>query len=76
MVLCSCYLVIAPILEDPALEFLYAALFLIAGSLLYFPFVKYKFTFRFMGKLVDSINYTNALLYYNFHRSIKCGIIK
>ena len=42
MIVVACYLVVAPVLEDPALEFLYAALFVIAGFLLYFPLIKYK----------------------------------
>ncbi|XP_072037430.1 b(0,+)-type amino acid transporter 1-like [Amphiura filiformis] len=42
MIIASCYLVIAPILEDPALEFLYAFLFIVSGLLLYFPLVKFQ----------------------------------
>ncbi|KAL4235159.1 b(0 +)-type amino acid transporter 1 [Mactra antiquata] len=40
--LCSIYLVLAPIIQDPRLEFLYAFLFIIGGLLFYIPFVVYK----------------------------------
>lgn len=41
-VLCSIYLVVAPIMQDPQLEFLWATLFILGGLLLYFPFVVFK----------------------------------
>ncbi|KAL5022204.1 hypothetical protein ScPMuIL_001359 [Solemya velum] len=40
--LCSIYLVVAPIIEDPRLEFLYAFLFMVGGLVLYFPLVVFK----------------------------------
>jgi len=40
--LCSCYLIIAPIIEDPQIEYLYAACFIISGLLFYFPFIYFK----------------------------------
>ncbi|KAK3086066.1 hypothetical protein FSP39_012937 [Pinctada imbricata] len=40
--LCSIYLVIAPIIQDPRIEFLYAFLFIVGGLLLYFPLVHFK----------------------------------
>ncbi|XP_048742291.1 b(0,+)-type amino acid transporter 1-like isoform X2 [Ostrea edulis] len=40
--LCSLYLVVAPIIQDPRVEFLYAFLFIIGGLLLYIPFVHFK----------------------------------
>ncbi|XP_045191562.2 b(0,+)-type amino acid transporter 1-like [Mercenaria mercenaria] len=40
--LCSIYLVIAPIIQDPRLEFLWAFLFIVGGLLFYFPFVVFK----------------------------------
>uniref|UniRef100_A0A0B7AWD6 b(0,+)-type amino acid transporter 1 n=1 Tax=Arion vulgaris TaxID=1028688 RepID=A0A0B7AWD6_9EUPU len=42
MVLISIYLVIAPIISDPAIEFLYATIFILGGTIFYFPFVYYK----------------------------------
>nr|XP_022344421.1 b(0,+)-type amino acid transporter 1-like isoform X2 [Crassostrea virginica] len=40
--LCSLYLVVAPIIQDPRLEFLYAFLFILGGLVLYVPFVHFK----------------------------------
>jgi len=49
--LCSIYLVIAPILQDPTIEYLYAACFIFSGLFLYFPFVHYKLETRFSDTL-------------------------
>ncbi|CAG7734463.1 unnamed protein product [Allacma fusca] len=38
----SIYLVIAPIVENPELEYLYASLFIAAGLVFYIPFVHYQ----------------------------------
>lgn len=51
MVLTSCYLIVAPIIDNPTLEFLYAFLFIIAGFIFYIPFVYFKYELPFMGKL-------------------------
>ncbi|GFN92382.1 Y+l amino acid transporter 1 [Plakobranchus ocellatus] len=51
MLVISVYLVIAPIVKDPAIGFLYAAIFSLAGALLYFPFVKYKLKLPFTDQL-------------------------
>ncbi|KAF7211852.1 solute carrier family 7 member 9, partial [Nothobranchius furzeri] len=42
MVLVSCYLVLAPIIDKPELEYLYCTIFIFSGLLLYFPFVYWK----------------------------------
>ncbi|XP_046549202.1 b(0,+)-type amino acid transporter 1-like [Haliotis rubra] len=42
MFLVSIYLVIAPIVDNPQMGFLYAFLFVIGGLILYFPFVHFK----------------------------------
>lgn len=44
MVGVSCYLVLAPIIDEPELEYLYCAVFIFSGLLLYFPFVYWKVT--------------------------------
>lgn len=46
----STYLVIAPIIENPQLEYVYAVLFIFAGLILYVPFVHYGYQVRFMSK--------------------------
>ncbi|RXG54200.1 b(0,+)-type amino acid transporter 1 [Armadillidium vulgare] len=38
----SIYLVIAPIIDSPQIEYLYAAVFIVAGLFFYFPFVLYQ----------------------------------
>ncbi|KAL4642173.1 B(0,+)-type amino acid transporter 1 [Arapaima gigas] len=38
----SCYLVLAPIIQKPKLEYLYCILFILSGLILYVPFVHYK----------------------------------
>ena len=42
MLIISVYLVIGPIVDNPKIEYLYATLFILAGFLLYVPFVYYK----------------------------------
>ncbi|XP_013880492.1 b(0,+)-type amino acid transporter 1 [Austrofundulus limnaeus] len=42
MVLVSCYLVLAPIIDKPEVEYLYCTIFIFSGLLLYFPFVYWK----------------------------------
>ncbi|XP_071959569.1 b(0,+)-type amino acid transporter 1-like [Antedon mediterranea] len=39
VICCSVYFVFAPIIDNPALEYLYAALFILSGLLFYYPFV-------------------------------------
>lgn len=38
----SVYLIIAPIIDEPQIEYLYAALFIVAGLIFYVPFVYYN----------------------------------
>ncbi|WAR11987.1 BAT1-like protein [Mya arenaria] len=40
--LCAIYLVVAPIVEDPQIQFLYAAIFVVGGLIFYFPLVHFK----------------------------------
>lgn len=47
----SVYLVVAPIINTPRIEYLYALLFILTGLLFYVPFVKMNMTPRFMNKL-------------------------
>ena len=42
MLIISVYLVIAPIVDEPKMGYLYATLFILAGFLLYVPFLYYK----------------------------------
>ncbi|XP_036399957.1 b(0,+)-type amino acid transporter 1 [Megalops cyprinoides] len=42
VVLVSCYLVLAPIIDKPELEYLYCTIFILSGMVFYFPFVHCK----------------------------------
>uniref|UniRef100_A0AAZ3RUX0 b(0,+)-type amino acid transporter 1 n=1 Tax=Oncorhynchus tshawytscha TaxID=74940 RepID=A0AAZ3RUX0_ONCTS len=44
VVIVSCYLVLAPIIDKPELEYLYCTIFILSGLLLYFPFVHRRFS--------------------------------
>ncbi|XP_012942202.2 b(0,+)-type amino acid transporter 1, partial [Aplysia californica] len=51
MILFSIYLVIAPIVQDPSLEFLYAAIFVVGGLVFYLPFVHYKLKLPYFDEI-------------------------
>ncbi|CAK9294978.1 unnamed protein product, partial [Gordionus sp. m RMFG-2023] len=51
VLLVAVYLVIAPIIRDPAIEYLYATLFILCGLLLYIPFVYLKLHLSCIDKL-------------------------
>lgn len=51
----SMYLVVAPIIDSPRIEYLYALLFIFAGLIFYVPFVKLGMTPRFMSKFYELI---------------------
>lgn len=48
----SAYLIVAPIIEKPQIEYLYAAGFIGAGMLVYLPFVKFGYVPKFMGEYI------------------------
>ncbi|XP_068598000.1 b(0,+)-type amino acid transporter 1-like [Brachionichthys hirsutus] len=50
MVLVSCYLVVAPIIYEPALEYLYCTIFILSGLIFYYFFIyrKVKWALRLM----------------------------
>ncbi|KAG8201207.1 hypothetical protein JTE90_019846, partial [Oedothorax gibbosus] len=50
MVVVSAYLVLAPIIEDPRVEYFYALLFLLSGLLFYIPFVHFDIRLTAMSK--------------------------
>jgi hypothetical protein len=50
----SIYLIAAPIIEKPQIEYLYAALFIMAGLIFYVPFVHYAIVPSFMGMFTCS----------------------
>ncbi|XP_078689024.1 b(0,+)-type amino acid transporter 1-like [Branchiostoma floridae x Branchiostoma belcheri] len=51
----SAYLVVAPVIFEPALEYLYALLFIFAGLILYIPFVHYKISPKWMDPITRQL---------------------
>ncbi|XP_077976188.1 uncharacterized protein LOC144432048 [Styela clava] len=49
--LCSLYLIVAPIIDNPALEYLYATIFILLGFVIYVPVIYYKKHLPFMKSL-------------------------
>ena len=49
----SAYLIVAPIIDKPQIEYLYATGFIGAGIFFYLPFVKYRYVPKFMGNLIS-----------------------
>ncbi|XP_034950841.1 b(0,+)-type amino acid transporter 1 isoform X1 [Chelonus insularis] len=47
----SMYLIVGPIIDNPQIEYLYAAGFIAAGMLFYLPFVKYGYVPKFMERV-------------------------
>ena len=58
VLIASTYLVLAPIIDKPRMEFLYAFLFTVGGLILYFPFVHFKWRLPGMGNTVRHCLYT------------------
>lgn len=56
----SIYLVIAPIIDKPTIEYLYAAMFILGGMIFYVPFVHYKLRIPFMG--ISLSKYLNEII--------------
>lgn len=54
MLVVSCYLVLAPIIEEPRMEHLYCTIFIFSGLLLYYPFIyrKAEWARRLMSKFI------------------------
>lgn len=42
VLLAAIFLVLAPIVDDPQIEYLYVTLFMFSGVLIYIPFIHYK----------------------------------
>ncbi|XP_013381452.1 b(0,+)-type amino acid transporter 1 isoform X3 [Lingula anatina] len=55
MLLASLYLVIAPIVDSPKLEYLYATLFILAGLIFYVPFIHFKIHPKFIDKITTAL---------------------
>ncbi|KAG7328512.1 hypothetical protein KOW79_008456 [Hemibagrus wyckioides] len=51
VLLVAVFLVLAPIIDNPQLEYLYVTLFILSGSLIYFPFIHFKMCPHLLDKL-------------------------
>ncbi|CAL1538495.1 unnamed protein product [Lymnaea stagnalis] len=51
VLLASIYLVIAPIIQNPGVQFLYAVIFILAGFIIYVPFIYMGFHIKFMDTI-------------------------
>jgi len=49
----SVYLVFAPIVQNPQIEYLYSIMFMVVGAIIYLPFVHFGYVFKFMDKLTS-----------------------
>ena len=55
VLLISMFLVIAPIVDNPKIEYIYSLFFIIGGALTYIPFVRFRLKLPFMGKLTQCL---------------------
>ena len=55
VIIISCYLVIAPIIQNPRIEFLYATFFIISGLIFYFPFCVFKINLKFIKHITTFV---------------------
>ncbi|XP_072019808.1 b(0,+)-type amino acid transporter 1-like [Amphiura filiformis] len=51
VLIASLYLIAAPIIDNPSVEFLYAGLFVLAGLVVYYPIVYRKYHPSFLGRV-------------------------
>ncbi|KAI5102574.1 b(0,+)-type amino acid transporter 1-like isoform X1, partial [Silurus meridionalis] len=51
VLLASVFLVLAPIVDKPQLEYLYVTLFILSGAFIYFPFIHFKLCPHLLDKL-------------------------
>lgn len=51
VLIAAIFLVLAPIIDDPQIEYLYVTLFIFSGILIYIPFIHYKLCPGLLTKL-------------------------
>ncbi|KAL0969661.1 hypothetical protein UPYG_G00230430 [Umbra pygmaea] len=51
VIMAAIFLVLAPIIDNPAIEYLYVTLFILSGIFVYVPFIHYKFCPGMLDKL-------------------------
>ncbi|XP_068959101.1 b(0,+)-type amino acid transporter 1-like [Petaurus breviceps papuanus] len=55
MLLASIYLVLAPIIDQPQMEFLYVFLFMLSGLLVYFPIIYFGYQPQFLQEVTEQL---------------------
>lgn len=53
VILAAVFLVLAPIIDKPEIEYLYVTLFILSGALVYVPFIHYKLCPGLLTKLTE-----------------------
>lgn len=51
VIIAAIFLVLAPIIDKPQIEFLYVTLFVLSGAIFYIPFIHYKLCPGLLTKL-------------------------
>ncbi len=51
----SVYLVLAPIVENPKIEYMYSIAFMVSGALIYVPCVIYRLKMPYMSKMTQCL---------------------
>uniref|UniRef100_A0A8C9QY84 b(0,+)-type amino acid transporter 1 n=1 Tax=Scleropages formosus TaxID=113540 RepID=A0A8C9QY84_SCLFO len=51
VIIAAVFLVLAPIIDQPKIEYLYVTLFILSGSIIYVPFIHYKLCPGFLDKV-------------------------
>ena len=51
----SVYLVVAPIVDNPKIEYIYSIIFMLGGALIYVPFVMYRLKMPFLSKITQCL---------------------
>ena len=51
----SVYLVVAPIIDNPKIEYIYSIIFMVGGALIYVPTVMYKLKMPMLAKMTQCL---------------------
>ena len=55
VLIASVYLVVAPIIDNPKIEYIYSIIFMFGGALIYVPFVMYRLKMPLIGKVTQCL---------------------
>ena len=65
VIIVGSYLIVAPIVTDPAIEYVYILAVFLVGFVVYVPFVYFKYSLRYLGNAlldisIHSLNFTDT----------------